>query len=78
MPDEAVIRQLTAIKGIGEWTTEMLLSFSLGRLDIFRRATAVGLVGGQKIDYCQNRTLYESNYNGVEVHLFEGSYLAKF
>lgn len=40
--------------------------------------TGMGLVGDQKIDYCQNRTLYESNYNGVEVHLFEGSYLAKF
>jgi DNA-3-methyladenine glycosylase II len=35
MTDEAVISQLTAIKGIGEWTAEMFLIFSLGRLDVF-------------------------------------------
>jgi DNA-3-methyladenine glycosylase II len=35
MEDEAVISQLTAIKGIGRWTSEMFLIFSLGREDIF-------------------------------------------
>jgi len=35
MEDEAVIEYLTRIKGVGRWTAEMLLMFSLGRKDIF-------------------------------------------
>jgi len=30
-----IIRQLTAIKGVGQWTAEMFLIFSLAREDIF-------------------------------------------
>lgn len=33
-PDEAVIRELVQVKGIGRWTAEMFLIFSLGRLDV--------------------------------------------
>ena len=33
--DEAVISALTQVKGIGRWTAEMYLMFSLGRLDVF-------------------------------------------
>ena len=33
--DEAIVEQLTRIKGIGRWTAEMYLMFSLGRLDVF-------------------------------------------
>lgn len=32
--DELVIQQLCAVKGIGRWTAEMFLIFSLGRLDV--------------------------------------------
>ena len=32
--DEAIIRNLTAIKGVGTWTAEMFLIFGLGRADI--------------------------------------------
>ena len=32
--DEAVITELTQVKGVGRWTAEMLLIFSLGRLDV--------------------------------------------
>lgn len=32
--DEAVIEALTAVKGIGRWTAEMVLMFSLGRPDV--------------------------------------------
>jgi len=32
--DEQVIEQLTQIKGIGRWTAEMFLIFSLGRQDV--------------------------------------------
>jgi DNA-3-methyladenine glycosylase II len=34
LPDEAVIEMLTQVKGIGQWTAEMFLIFSLGRLDV--------------------------------------------
>ncbi len=35
MSDEEVIAHLTQIKGVGRWTTEMLLMFALGREDVF-------------------------------------------
>jgi DNA-3-methyladenine glycosylase II len=35
LPDEAVIEALVRVKGIGEWTAQMFLIFSLGRLDVF-------------------------------------------
>ncbi len=35
MSDEEVIDLLTQIKGVGKWTVEMLLMFTLGREDIF-------------------------------------------
>lgn len=34
LADEQVIAELTKVKGIGRWTAEMLLIFSLGRLDV--------------------------------------------
>jgi DNA-3-methyladenine glycosylase II len=34
MPDEEVIRELTAVKGIGEWTAHMFLMFTLHRPDV--------------------------------------------
>jgi DNA-3-methyladenine glycosylase II len=43
MSNEAVIEYLTAIKGVGRWTVEMLLMFALGREDVF----AVGDLGVQ-------------------------------
>lgn len=35
LEDELIIKELTKIKGIGRWTSEMFLMFSLGREDIF-------------------------------------------
>lgn len=35
LSNEEVIAQLTQVKGIGVWTVQMLLIFSLGRLDVF-------------------------------------------
>jgi DNA-3-methyladenine glycosylase II len=34
LDDEALIELLTQIKGVGRWTVEMLLMFSLGRKDV--------------------------------------------
>ena len=41
LDDEAVIAELTEIKGVGEWTARMGLMFALGRPDVF----AVGDLG---------------------------------
>src|SRR5215203_794091 len=35
MSDEEIIELLTVIKGVGRWTVEMLLMFTLGREDLF-------------------------------------------
>ncbi len=35
MSNEELIRYLTQIKGVGRWTVEMILMFTLGREDIF-------------------------------------------
>lgn len=34
LPNDKLIDQLTAVKGIGEWSAHMFMIFSLGRLDI--------------------------------------------
>ncbi|WP_137702024.1 DNA-3-methyladenine glycosylase family protein [Marimonas lutisalis] len=35
MPDAEVVRELTAVPGIGVWTAEIYAMFSLGRADVF-------------------------------------------
>jgi DNA-3-methyladenine glycosylase II len=35
MNDEEIVEYLTQIKGVGRWTVEMLLMFTLGRPDVF-------------------------------------------
>ena len=35
LSDEQVVEQLTQVKGIGRWTAQMFLIFSLGRPDVF-------------------------------------------
>ena len=35
LPDDEVKKELVAVKGIGPWTADMFLMFSLGRPDIF-------------------------------------------
>ena len=34
MEDEAIVERLTAVRGVGRWTVEMLLIFRLGRPDV--------------------------------------------
>jgi len=34
LPDDEVVAELTCVKGIGRWTAEMFLIFSLGRPDV--------------------------------------------
>lgn len=35
LPDEEIIAELIEVRGIGRWTAQMFLMFSLGRLDVF-------------------------------------------
>jgi 3-methyladenine DNA glycosylase/8-oxoguanine DNA glycosylase len=35
MSDDEIITRLTAVRGIGRWTVEMLLLFDLGRPDVW-------------------------------------------
>jgi 3-methyladenine DNA glycosylase/8-oxoguanine DNA glycosylase len=35
LPDDEIVRELTAVRGIGRWTAEMFLIFRLGRLDVW-------------------------------------------
>jgi DNA-3-methyladenine glycosylase II len=35
LSDEEIINKLTVIKGVGRWTTEMVLMFTLGRQDVW-------------------------------------------
>jgi DNA-3-methyladenine glycosylase II len=35
MSNEELIKYLSAIKGVGQWTVEMILMFTLGREDVF-------------------------------------------
>lgn len=59
LDDEAVIQELTTIKGVGEWTARMQLLFSLGRPDVF----PVGDLGVRK----GMRTLFEEEMTREEM-----------
>lgn len=54
LDDEAIVGRLTAVRGIGRWTVEMLLMFRLGRLDVLpvtdygvRKGFALAFRGGR-------------------------------
>lgn len=49
-PDDEVMRQLVAVKGIGRWTAEIFLMFRLGRPDIFP-ADDLGLMNAVQRTY---------------------------
>ena len=48
MSDEEIVQALTAVKGIGQWTAEMILMFKLGRMDVMP-ATDLGVRKGYSI-----------------------------
>jgi DNA-3-methyladenine glycosylase II len=50
LPDEEVIEQLIPVRGIGRWTAEMFLIFSLGRLDVLP-VDDLGLRAGVRDQY---------------------------
>jgi len=50
LPDEEIITQITAVKGLGEWSAHMFLMFQLGRPDILPIGD-FGVRNGMKIAY---------------------------
>jgi len=54
MEDEQIIEHLTNVKGIGRWTAEMFLIFSMGRLDVLPVGD-LGLKKGIQLIYSLNK-----------------------
>jgi 3-methyladenine DNA glycosylase/8-oxoguanine DNA glycosylase len=50
LPDETVIDQLVAVRGIGRWTAQMFLIFTLRRLDVWPTGD-LGVRAGYGIAY---------------------------
>jgi DNA-3-methyladenine glycosylase II len=50
LEDQEIIKQLTSIKGVGRWTAEMFLIFTLRRTDVFP-VTDLGVQKGFQIFY---------------------------
>ena len=60
MSDEVLIAHLTQIKGVGKWTVEMILMFSLNRPDVFP-VDDLGIQNAMK-------KLYNLDGKGKELH----------
>jgi 3-methyladenine DNA glycosylase/8-oxoguanine DNA glycosylase len=50
MPDDEIVARLTAVRGVGRWTVEMLLIFRLGRPDVLP-IHDLGIQKGFRITY---------------------------
>ena len=50
LDNESIIERLTAVRGIGRWTVEMMLMFQLGRPDVFP-VTDFGVQNGFRLAY---------------------------
>jgi 3-methyladenine DNA glycosylase/8-oxoguanine DNA glycosylase len=50
MDDEEILDRLTSVRGVGPWTVEMLLIFTLGRKDVLP-ATDYGVRKGFALTY---------------------------
>ena len=54
LPDEEIIERLTQVRGVGRWTVEMLLIFTLGRPDVLP-VTDLGIRKGFQQAYGMKR-----------------------
>jgi DNA-3-methyladenine glycosylase II len=53
MTDDAIIESLTEVRGVGRWTAEMILMFTLGRLDVLPAAD-LGIRKGFALTYLKS------------------------
>ncbi len=80
MTDEEIIKDLTKLRGVGVWTAEMLLMFSLNRLDILSyndliiKKSICRLYGLEKLskkDYDYYKNLYSPYGSIASLYLWE-------
>jgi DNA-3-methyladenine glycosylase II len=64
LPDEAIIEQLIAVRGIGRWTAEMFLIFNLARPDILPLGD-LGLQRALSVNYNRGRPLGERRIRAI-------------
>jgi DNA-3-methyladenine glycosylase II len=64
LPDEAIVEQLIAVRGIGRWTAEIFLIFSLARPDVLPLAD-LGLQRALSLNYNRGRPLGERRIRAV-------------
>jgi DNA-3-methyladenine glycosylase II len=62
LPDEAIIAELTSVRGIGRWTAEMFLIFNLLRSDVFP-LDDIGLLRGIGVAYGDGSKVSRSHAN---------------
>ena len=83
MPDEQVIKELSSIKGVGVWTAQMLLIFSLNRLNVLSYGDLVirrnlmilhGLDALSKADFEKYIQLYSPYASVASLYLWEMSH----
>jgi DNA-3-methyladenine glycosylase II len=80
MPDAEIVERLTAVRGIGPWTVEMLLIFRMGRPDVFP-VTDYGVRKGFALTFQrlpQTRALEAADLPKPEVLLKRGKRWAPF
>lgn len=53
MSDEDIIERLVQIKGVGRWTAEMFLLFSLRRPDVFSAGDGALRAALQRVEGCE-------------------------
>ncbi len=80
MTDDEIIQDLTKLRGVGVWTAEMLLMFSLNRLDILSyndliiKKSICRLYGLEKLskkDYVHYKNLYSPYGSIASLYLWE-------
>ena len=64
LPDEDIITELTAVRGIGRWTAEMFLIFHLTRPNVLR-LDDVGLINGISRNYFSGEAVSRSDAREV-------------
>ena len=64
LPDEELIAELTQVKGIGRWTAEVFLIFSLGRPDVLPLAD-LGIQRAMRLNYGRGRALSEARMRRI-------------
>ncbi len=69
MKDEDIIAKLTQIKGVGKWTVEMILMFSLQHEDVLPvddLGIQQAMIKLYKLDATNKKLLYEQMYKAAE------------